>query len=451
MRVSGKELFKKFHQLPENLTTKDYRSFVFINYAFLVAGMFHFAFIWVFAALGVQVLSIFNILSTLIWIFVIWLNLRGYKVMPMVLGNIEVWIHSALCVIYLGWNSGLHYYILALPMVLFLSLWPMIRKIVVCLLNGMVYAILYYYSNLSAPLAPIDPVYLNWLHYTNILGIVFSISYLAFYYRLIVLRVENQLEIEHQKTAQALNRLVENLSDAADYVKRILPEPIPYGPVRSSYAFIPSESLGGDAFGYHWLDKDNFAVYLLDVSGHGVSAALLSATITNVLRSQSLRGVDFCEPDQVLSALNRSFPAEENNDMFFTIWYGVYNKRQGHLAYASGGHPPALLFSDSENDKATVSQLKTPNFVIGGMKDTAYQKGLQRLQDNACLYVFSDGVFEFVHADGSRWRYGEFAAYLQALHSGDDQDIDRLVDSVKEHRQSDIFEDDFTILKVSFH
>ena len=451
MRLFAKELFKKFHELPVNLTSEHYRFFVFVNYAFLLAAIFHFAFIWIFAILGVNILSIYNIFSSLIWVMLIYLNLRGLKIVPIVLANIEILIHSVLCVVIIGWNSGLHYYILAIPLVLFLSSWPTISKILVCILNGIALVILNYYTNISPTLTAINPVYLNWLNYTNILGIVFAISYCSYYYRLIVLSVENKLEIENRRTTEALNRLNEDLSDAADYVKTILPVPINEGPVRSNWEFIPSASLGGDAFGYHWLDKDNFAIYLLDVCGHGVGAALLSATIMNVLRSHALPQADFCEPDQVLSALNDSFPGEENNDMFFTIWYGVYNKQTHNLAYASGGHPPALLLSGSLDENTHVVQLGTPNCVVGGIKNAAYQKNVQSLMDNSCLYVFSDGVYEFIQSDGSRWKYEEFANYLRDLHSGDDKDVDRLVNSAKDLKQSNVFEDDFTFLKISFY
>jgi sigma-B regulation protein RsbU (phosphoserine phosphatase) len=58
---------------------------------------------------------------------------------------------------------------------------------------------------------------------------------------------------------------------------------------------------------------------LIDVSGHGVGAALLSVSVMNALRSQSLPDTDFKDPEQVLASLNVAFPGEENNDMFFTI------------------------------------------------------------------------------------------------------------------------------------
>ena len=101
-------------------------------------------------------------------------------------------------------------------------------------------------------------------------------------------------------------------------MRTILPEPITEGPIRTDWRFIPSTSLGGDAFGYHMVDENHFAIYLIDVSGHGVGAALLSVSVMNVLRSQSLPNTDFKDPEQVLGALNIAFPGEENNDMFFT-------------------------------------------------------------------------------------------------------------------------------------
>jgi len=327
----------------------------------------------------------------------------------------------------------------------------MASKVALCAFNAGTYALLNYYSNLTATIVFINPNYIDWFERLNSLSTIFAISYFGYYFRLIVLNVENELEIEYQKTSEALGRLNEDLSDAVDYIKTILPEPLSEGSVSSKWEFIPSTSLGGDAFGYHWLDKDNFAIYLLDVSGHGVGAALLSATIMNVLRSHALPGVDFCEPDQVLMSLNKSFPEEENNNMFFTIWYGVYNRIDHYLLYSSGGHPPALLLQSSSIERRHMVQLKTRNCAVGVFENSAYKKDFQALKADSCLYVFSDGVYEFRHQDGSRWKYEEFANCLSTIHSGGNNDIDRLVKFAKNLNQSDVFEDDFTILRVSFN
>ena len=154
----------------------------------------------------------------------------------------------------------------------------------------------------------------------------------------IVGAVEVARDVTDQKKAEALlnktllernevlKQLNNELSDAAGYVKTVLPQKIGSGALRTDWRFIPSVSLGGDSFGYHWIDEDHFAVYLIDVSGHGWAAALLSVSVVNVLRSHALPKTDFHKPEQVLFALNNTFPGERHNDMFFTIWYGVYSR-----------------------------------------------------------------------------------------------------------------------------
>ena len=127
-------------------------------------------------------------------------------------------------------------------------------------------------------------------------------------------------------------------------MESLLPAPIQER-VHARWRFIPSASLGGDAFGYHWLDDDHFVVYLLDVSGHGVGAALLGVSVLNVLRARSLPGTDFRDPGQVLAGLGGTFTMESHGGKFFTIWYGVYRPSTRELRWAGGGHPPALLFA----------------------------------------------------------------------------------------------------------
>ena len=167
--------------------------------------------------------------------------------------------------------------------------------------------------------------------------------------------VEVSRDVTEQKKAEALlnktlldrnevlKQLSHELSDATGYIKTVLPQPITSGTLLADWRFIPSQSLGGDTFGYHWLDDEHFAIYLVDASGHGWAAALLSVSVINVLRSQSLPDTNFNKPHQVLFSLNNAFPSEKNNDLFFTIWYGVYNTHSHQLVYTSGGHPPALL------------------------------------------------------------------------------------------------------------
>ena len=274
--------------------------------------------------------------------------------------------------------------------------------------------------------------------------------------------VEVARDVTEQKKAEALlnttllqqneslKQLNHDLSDATGYVKTVLPKPVTSGPLRTDWRFIPSASLGGDSFGYHWIDDNHFAMYLIDVSGHGWGAALLSVSVINVLRSHALPDTDFFEPDQVLFALNNTFPGEKNNDMFFSIWYGVYNRSSQKLVYSSGGHPPALLVSGFSEKHFQIDQLRTPNIIIGGQANVAYQSIEQEIQRPSHLFLFSDGVYEITKTDGKIWSLNEFIAFMSQPDVAGASDLDRLVNHVQMLTRNEAFEDDFTILEIIF-
>jgi len=249
---------------------------------------------------------------------------------------------------------------------------------------------------------------------------------------------------------EALRQLTAELNEAAEYVKKILPEPIRQGPVLTDWRFIPSTSLGGDSFGYHALDDEHFAIYLLDVCGHGVGAALLSVSVINVLRSQTLPNADFREPEQVLAALNDTYQMENHNNMYFTIWYGVYNFKTRNLVYANGGHPPALLLDGPRTANARVERLANKNTIIGGMPGLTYQRSACQVPASARLYVFSDGVYEIAAPDGTMWELDDFVDFMAKPSDGTESDLDRLWKYARQLRGSDNLEDDFSIMEVEF-
>jgi sigma-B regulation protein RsbU (phosphoserine phosphatase) len=259
-----------------------------------------------------------------------------------------------------------------------------------------------------------------------------------------------QLYCEKEKLNFAHKNLKSGLEEASKYVHSMLPEPINTGSIRADWRFIPSESLGGDSFGYHWVDTDKFALYLLDVSGHGVGAALLSVAVLNTLRNQSLTQTDFCSPKQVLEALNRAFPSELHNYMFFTIWYGVYDCKKRILTYASGGHPPAILISANSAKDSKIETLGTKNCAIGSFADTHFLIDKIEINHPHSLYVFSDGVYEIYKKDGSLCSYNDFLEFMEASELSMETKLDDISEYTKNVKGNLMFDDDYTILKVDF-
>jgi sigma-B regulation protein RsbU (phosphoserine phosphatase) len=251
------------------------------------------------------------------------------------------------------------------------------------------------------------------------------------------------------KLAESQRALAAEVAQAAKYVLSLLPPPIPAGPVRVDWRFVPSAQLGGDSFGYHWLDEDHFAVYLLDVSGHGVGASLLSVSAMNVLRSQSLANTDFRDPGQVLQGLNSAFLMDQHDDKYFTIWYGVYRPSTRQLFYSGGGHPAALLFEGNQRDKGAMKELESEGPIIGMMPEMPFNTQTVVLPPQARLLLYSDGVFEIVQTDGEMWTFDAFVDLVK----GDPQGgsiMDRLLGHVQELHGSNQLDDDFSIVEIDF-
>lgn len=252
----------------------------------------------------------------------------------------------------------------------------------------------------------------------------------------------------YQALFQSQQRLAKELAEAAEYVKSLLPARLEEK-IRTDWMFIPSTQLGGDSFGYHWLDDNHFAFYLLDVCGHGVGAALLSVSVLNVLRSQSLSGTDFRDPAQVLAGLNDAFPMEQNNRMYFTMWYGVYDKKGRSITYSSGGHPPAVLLNGSDPASANVLELSTPCLVVGALSGIQYKTGTAELEDYAEIYLYSDGVYEVTRPDGTMLERDQFIEKLTEP-PGDQSPLIRVHRYVCDLQNSENFEDDYSILQIRF-
>jgi sigma-B regulation protein RsbU (phosphoserine phosphatase) len=262
-----------------------------------------------------------------------------------------------------------------------------------------------------------------------------------------ITRCERNAAFEALRASQ--EALKAELNEAERYMRSLFPEPLEDATLKADWTYIACTSLGGDSFGYYWLDPDHFAVYVLDVCGHGVGAALLSVSAMNVLRAQSLPKVDFKEPASVLTGLNGAFDMEKQNEMYFTIWYGVYDRVKRELSYASGGHPPAALLAPG--GAADPRLLNTPNAIIGALPDLPFHAARIAIAPGDHLFVFSDGVYEVNYAAREgMMTVEEFAAGLAQETPSNVRKVEDMVAFVRRAQGRDNFDDDFSLVEITF-
>ncbi len=243
--------------------------------------------------------------------------------------------------------------------------------------------------------------------------------------------------------------LADEMAKGAEYVRSLLPEFL-HGPVRTHWKFIPSRQLGGDSFNYHWIDDEHFAIYLLDVKGYGFGATLLSLAAMNILRTQKLPDVDFRQPHMVLKEMNEAFQMEQHNNLFLTIWYGVYNRSLRTLVCSSGGHPPALLIRGTQEESITVREASSEDLIIGFNPGVEYRSVSFSVGENERLYVYSDGAYEIKKTSGSLWTMEEFVQTLILAYKSDLQVLDYMLAHARNIKGDDVFDDDFSLLEIHF-
>lgn len=235
-----------------------------------------------------------------------------------------------------------------------------------------------------------------------------------------------------------------DLDTALAYVKAQLPLPGRHGPVEIDWHYVPSADLGGDAFGAAWLPDGRFACHLIDVSGHGAGAAMHAVAVMNALRPQALGGVDPGDPAAVLARLNSLFPMEAHADMYFTIWYGVFDPASRRLAHAAAGHHPAWCCLPGQPPQP----IGTRNRMIGTPISRPFAADAAILPPGATLHLFSDGVFEIVDRQGRSWAMADF---VPALRAGPVAGLSRHYHAFMQQQLANgQFADDFTMLALHF-
>lgn len=251
----------------------------------------------------------------------------------------------------------------------------------------------------------------------------------------------------YRRLAESRQQLADEIDQAANYVRSLLPPPITEGPIRTDWRFVPSLYLGGDSFGYHWLDDDHFVIYLLDVSGHGVGASLMSVSAMNVITSQSLPNVDFRDPAQVLDGLCLAFDMDKHDGKYFTIWYGVFQPSTRTLVHSGAGHPPAALFAGGETSAPI--ELDSNGPPVGFGMSIGFENVSTVLAPGAELFVFSDGAFEIQCLDESTWT---LPAMLETLRAGRNSPtvLEDLLTKVRALHGPGALDDDCSIVRCTF-
>jgi len=155
-------------------------------------------------------------------------------------------------------------------------------------------------------------------------------------------------------------------------------------------------------------------------------------------------------PAQVLHALNAGFQMEDQQGRYLTMWYGVYQLSTRTLRYASAGHPPALLWAHQEGAKPI--RLTGEGMALGLFADALYKSKSCYVDHNACLLIYSDGIYDTGQTSQDVWSFPVFVDLVQQCNTSlrAEEGLSQLVQEVQGRTGAADFTDDYSIIRALF-
>lgn len=171
---------------------------------------------------------------------------------------------------------------------------------------------------------------------------------------------------------------------------------------------IPAKEVGGDFYDYFVLDQNRIGIAVADVSGKGVPAALFMAISRTLLRAVAPR---FDSPGACLEHLNDLLVQNNEEELFVTVFYGIYDRTSQTLLYANGGHNAPMMVQDQE-----VSEIPlTGGMALAVFDGITYDEKSVSLSAGERLFFFTDGITEAVNSSGEEYAEHRLSTVLGRL------------------------------------
>jgi sigma-B regulation protein RsbU (phosphoserine phosphatase) len=249
-----------------------------------------------------------------------------------------------------------------------------------------------------------------------------------------VREANRQLEIANR-------RMKRDLDAAARIQQSLLPDKAPQSRnIRFSWVFQPCDELAGDTLNVVPLDGKRFAVYTVDVSGHGVRASLLSVTLSHwfsrLLQGSAspgapaeANGESSLAPVEVAEELNRQFQMDIENAQYFTMCYGIIDAEAREFRYVTAGNPPLIV----ARSNGTTEVLAIEGFPVGIIEQPKYAEQVINLNPGDRVFLYTDGVVEAEDEQENMYGTGGLAAEIL---KGGELSLDDCVELVMESVRS---------------
>lgn len=221
--------------------------------------------------------------------------------------------------------------------------------------------------------------------------------------------IENQM-LQHER--ESATRLKRELEIASEVQQRLLPRfPPTTDDLECAAICRPALVVGGDHYNYWSLPGGKLDITLGDVSGKGISAALLMASLQAWLHGLILRWPE--DLPTLCSELNRIVHANSSADRYSTLFLAQWDPAMHTLHYVNAGQTAPILYRPRAHGADRVVRLEEGGVPIGLMAKASYRQGTVAFQEGDWLVCFSDGISEALNPAGDEWGEDAIIAMIE--------------------------------------
>jgi serine phosphatase RsbU (regulator of sigma subunit) len=271
-------------------------------------------------------------------------------------------------------------------------------------------------------------------------------------------RLEEQLARSQEELRLKNQQMEDDLQMAREVQFSFLPQEYPTFPSNASaknsallfyQRYNPTSAVGGDFFDVFAVSPTRAGVFISDVMGHGVRAALVTAILRALVADLRFLAD---EPGQFMTQLNAKLLGilkQTRMPLFASAFYMVLDVEKGALAFANAGHPMPLRVRRSEKLVAPLEAAETSGPALGVFPDSQYGTAQTRIQPHDVLLLYTDGVFEVLNDADEQFGEARLIETVQgSLRLPPEKMLDEVLKSVKSFSRSGDFFDDVCLMAV---
>lgn len=397
--------------IPPTIKEVDRRIYVFSALIYLTGLLVHCLLLAFFASVKANVMSIYNVISIISFVYCFYLNRNGYLKTAFTIMVAEITLHSAMSVHFIGWSSGFQFFIMFIPPIIFInSTLSTGGKIAYATVVTLSFAAIYYFYQSVPPVYNLSNNLRDVVYLVSLMSVFITFCFLGYFFSLAVVSAEKNLHKANNELTLLngdLYMLNEEMKDknekiisSINYAKTLqsailakeneLVDALP----GSYLMFMPKDYVSGDFYWFKEVGINKFIVAVADCTGHGVPGAMISV-VGNMILNEVILNAKKQSPAIILNLLNNRVRAalkQDEEDSYINdgmdISVCLLDLDTMEMTFASAKRPIILL----RNNKYEI--IHSNKHSVGGRRsiDAVFSEEVIKIEKDDRIILFSDGI-----------------------------------------------------------